>query len=109
MPAQADISQSVATVLGIVYLVIVPIFVPFLYNCWAALVLEILAVFAWLIVFAIMTAWASANTAAKLYNSAYGLDSVLWAGPGRGDYYGMRMPCLARKGKSSDLRAKNNR
>ncbi|KAI9763898.1 MAG: hypothetical protein M1840_009010 [Geoglossum simile] len=82
---------SVATVLGIAYFVIVPIFASFLYNCWVVFVLETLAVFAWSIVFVIMTAWASANTAAKLYNSANGLGSVLYAGPGKDDYYGMKV------------------
>ncbi|KAI9773268.1 MAG: hypothetical protein M1839_002180 [Geoglossum umbratile] len=78
---------GVATLLGLVYLILTPIFLPFLYNYWAALALEVLGVFAWLFVFAIMTAWASANTAAKMYNSANRLESVLYAGLGKDDYY----------------------
>ncbi|KAH0541832.1 hypothetical protein FGG08_003715 [Glutinoglossum americanum] len=80
---------SVSTVIAAVYLIVIPLVLPALYNCWAALALEILGVIAWLIVFAIMTAWAAANTAAKLVNNSSGAGSVLYTGPGAKAYYSM--------------------
>lgn len=52
-------TQCLFTFIVGAYLIVTPIKAPKLYNCWAALVLEIFGVIFWLSAFATMASWAS--------------------------------------------------
>jgi hypothetical protein len=52
---------SIATWIVVAYNICTPLFKPSLYNCWAALGLDIFGVIFWLPAFASVGAWASLN------------------------------------------------
>jgi len=66
-----NIFCSLYTFIVCAYLISTPIWLPALWNCWAALVLEIFGVIFWLCGFATLAAWAALGTYTTNYLTNY--------------------------------------